>query len=115
MKLKFKNLVENVNQFDDGRIEYKDFEIVPFNYTIEFAGDKQDVSSVVIVFKQKARLDNGELMDVVAYCENEAGMVIDFNTIDEAKEYLDRYEGLLKLVQKYGELHLVPKTSNEEL
>lgn len=129
MKLQFKRINEEVEEefeseskdFDDGRIEYKDFEIVPSHWEMNVAGETYDVDGAYIVFKSKAKLDNGELMDVVAYCDNEAGMPISFNTVEEAKDYLDRYEGNLDLdvrnTFRGTEFHLVPKNvvrNNEE-
>ena len=121
MKLQFKKRInesEDVNdkldiEQNDGRIEYKDFEIVPFHYQWKIGDDVSDVDSAVVVFKQKARLDNGELMDVVAHCENTAGMEINFRTVEEAMDYLDRYGDFDIEVRNGDEVCLIPKTDNK--
>lgn len=114
MKLKF--LTEEVN--GDGRISYKDLEIVPANFTLQYRGKTKDLSYANIVFKSKARLDNGNLMDIVAYCDDENGSPVTFSSVKEAKDYLDKYYGVLELdvrdTFRGTEFHLVPNINKED-
>lgn len=123
MKLVFKsrlNESENINdkldvEQNDDRISYKDFEIVPFHYQWRIGDDTTDVDSAVIVFKQKAKLDNGRTMDIVAHCHNKAGMEIDFKTVEEAMDYLDRYDDFDIEIRNGDEVCLIPKEEVEEM
>lgn len=121
MRLVFrKRLKEEVEEkdFDDGRIPYRDLEIVPSHYEMHYAGNTFDVDTVNIVFKSKAKLENGKLMDVVVTCDNKAGMPITFKTVDEAKRYLEEYYDTLKLDVRDTsigtEFHLVPSDNDED-
>lgn len=118
MRMRFKNLVEDVNKYSDGRIEYKDLEIVPSHIEMHYGGKTWDINSAYIVFKSKARLDNGNLMDVVAYCDDPDGMPVSFDTVEEAKDYLDKYYDILELdirdTFRGNEFHLVPNINKED-
>jgi hypothetical protein len=114
MKLKF--LTEEVN--GDGRIKYKDLEIVPSHIELHYGGMTKDINSAYIVFKSKAKLDNGNLMDIVAYCDDENGSPVTFSSVQEAKDYLDKYYDVLELDVRDEfrgtEFHLVPNMNKED-
>lgn len=116
MKIKFlTEEARKVNQ-GDGRIEYKDLEIVPTHYEMHYGNNTWDVNGAQIVFKSKAKLDNGNLMDIVAYCDDQDGMPVTFNTVEEAVDYLDRYYDKLNLDVRHTfrgtEFHLIPEDSD---
>lgn len=101
--MKIQKINEDYTHNNDGVI-YKGFAIVPFNYTLKFNGKSTPVKCVVLVLPESSKKYG---MDIVVYPENEDGDTLNFRNVNEAKDYLDKYDGRLSIENKRNEIHLV--------
>ena len=89
----------------DTTVQYNGFNIDKFSYIVSY-GDKDmgEVTSYIILAPIKSE-DNLPL-----YCEDENGEVLNFNTLGEAKSWVDKYSDRFELKVKHGnEIHAVIK------
>lgn len=103
MIMKFRFINEDYTHNKDGEY-YKGFQIVPFSYTMHYGNKKHDVNCVVLVLPESSK-KNG--FDISVSPEDEEGNEINFANAQEAKDYLDKYDGRLHLENRWNELHLV--------
>lgn len=96
--------------------KYGKYSIVHFPIDFEIDGTSHHVESYII--QSPFVLDNDSNYRLPLRAENEAGEEITFKTLEEAKAWIDKYDGKYKLEFKYGdEIHAVIKDEfiNESL
>ena len=108
------DLNEDINFLDDN-IEYKNHIIGKFNYDINYGDASSKVQSYLILspYSIKGDKDNYNLP---LYCEDEDGKVIEFETTDQAKDWLDKYYNKYKIQIKNGdEIHAVVSDPQDKI
>lgn len=101
---------EDDNSLLEEKIEYKGFLITKFDYDMEIANESNHVESWIILSNYK--LDDDLYLPL--YCEDPDGEVLDFDTLDEAKLWIDNYGGNCKLEIKHrNEIHAIPNIEEE--
>lgn len=83
-----------------------------FNYTLNYGGKSSDVSSAVIVIPDAVKFDN-KLSDLVIYAEDENGKVLNFSSVDEANDWINKYKDTANFHWERDELHASPKNIDE--
>lgn len=79
-----------------------------FNYTMSYGDQSSDVSAAVIVIPNGLKI-NGELADLTVYAEDENGEVINFRSVDEANDWINKYKDDVEFHVEHGnELHATP-------
>lgn len=91
-------------------VNYKGFNIDKFSYVISYGDDDMgEVSSYIILAPVKSDTD------LPLYCEDESGEVQDFNTLQEAQNWIDKYENKFDLkIKNRNEIHAVINTNLTE-
>ena len=108
------DLNEDINFLDDN-IEYKNHIIGKFNYDINYGDTSSKVQSYLILspYSIKGDKDNYNLP---LYCEDEDGKVIEFETIDQAKDWLDKYYNKYKIqIKNEDEIHAVVSDPQDKI
>lgn len=87
--------------------KYKQYTIVHFPLDFEYNTDKSHIESYLI---QSPIVLSNSNYHLPLRAENENGEEINFNTLEDAKAWIDKYDGKFKLEVKYGnEIHAVIK------
>lgn len=98
--------ISTVNEnIGDKKITYKGYNIDHFVYTLNLV-DKEvgPIDGYIILSNTKI----GDDLYLPLYCENEEGEVLDFKTLDEAKDWIDKYDGKYTIEIKHrDEIHAV--------
>lgn len=91
-------------------VNYKRFNIDKISYVISYGDDDiGEVSSYIILAPVKSDTD------LPLYCENESGEVQNFNTLQEAQDWIDKYENKFDLkIKNRNEIHAVINTNLTE-
>ena len=77
---------------DQDIITYKQFQIEHFPYTMQYGDKEEEINAWVIKSPYYIGGQNGKPRYYMPlYCEDENGEVIDFDTLDQAKKYVDDY------------------------
>lgn len=101
-------LSETIEKQED--VEYKGHTIVHFPVEWEINGEKFDNDSWIIL----SNYSLGNNLFLPLYCEDEKGNVVNFNTLDDAKKWLDDFSDNYKVEIKHrDEVHAVPQVEDE--
>lgn len=86
------------------------FKVEETSYTWNYNGEQHKINGAVILLPDALKFDDGMTMDAVVYAEDEGGNLIDFSTVAEAQEWIDKYKDNLSWHIEHGdELHATPK------
>lgn len=86
-----------------------------FNYTMHYGANSQDVYGAVVVIPNGIKLDDGSTIDAAVHCEDINGNVIDFNSIEEAQNWIDTYgDSCVYYIVHGDELHATPEEAYDE-
>lgn len=87
----------------------ENFIINPFSYSMVIDGEhKQTIHKAIIEAKDAIHYDDGTTANAVIYCEDKNGNVIEFDSVEEAQNYLDTYiENCTLEIKNKKELHAV--------
>lgn len=79
-----------------------------FNYTMQYGDQSSDVSAAVIIIPGGLMI-NGESADLTVYAEDENGEVINFKSVEEANDWINKYKDNVEFhVEQGNELHATP-------
>lgn len=95
---------EAIANFKDEKIteeDYKGFTIKHFPYTLYYGDEKEDVESWLIMSPYYTQNSAGKKTYLPLYPEDENGEDVDFNSVESAKEYIDKY-----MVTKRGKVKI---------
>lgn len=85
-----------------------DFKVEATSYTWTYNGEQFEVNGAVILLPDALKGD-GIIMDAVVYAEDEDGNLLDFSTVEEAQEWIDKYKDNLSWHIEHGdEIHATP-------
>ena len=79
-----------------------------FNYTMQYGDQSSDVNAAVIIIPGGLMI-NGEPADLTVYAEDENGEVINFKSVEEANDWINKYKDDVEFhVEQGNELHATP-------
>lgn len=95
------------------RIEYKGFYIVDFIYDVTYGDETYSDLHGVVLLHKKLTDKNG--FDIVIYAEDENENDVNFKTIDDAKNWIDKYaDKIVFKVKNRDEIHATIDESAEK-
>lgn len=102
-KLKSVEVKESLQKEED--VVYKGFTITHSPTTWHFGDQSYDVDRYIILSNHS--LDKEGKHRLPLYCEDENHKVLNFNTLQEAKDWIDKYEGKFSVEVHGDEVHAV--------
>ena len=81
-----------------------------FKYTLSYNNEPSEIVSAVVIIPDAFKLSDGSTMDAVVHCEDLNGKEINFNSVEEAQNWIDNYgKDCLYRVDPGNELHATPE------
>lgn len=118
LKVKLENQemsLENLRESFNEVVEYKGFKIEHFPYTMEFNGKEEVIDGYII--KSTYYIGSGDNKYYLPlYCEDEDGREVNFHSLNDAKEWIDKYKDRYTIKIMHGdEVHAVVNDLEEDV
>ena len=100
---------KTINESLNEAINAKDSMVAQeFNYTMQYGDQSSDVNAAVIIIPGGLMI-NGEPADLTVYAEDENGEVINFKSVEEANDWINKYKDDVEFhIEQGNELHATP-------